>query len=76
MVGMLRGQLTKANTASWHLNIEVVVTEISTSVGGLHDHLLASNGGGCEREPRVLLACYLAVVHSLSRLTRSNRSTS
>jgi hypothetical protein len=43
--------LTDTNTATGDSEVELTLSEISASIRGLYDHLLASNRGRCEREP-------------------------
>jgi hypothetical protein len=51
---------------TWHCNIEVVLTEVTTSVGGLHNHLLALNWARCEGQPRDEMSAML-VYYGLNR---------
>jgi hypothetical protein len=45
-----------ANAASGHLDIEVVLAEVATGVGGLDDHGLAGHRTGCEAQTNQSLA--------------------
>jgi hypothetical protein len=42
--------VVNTNTATGHSDVEVIVSEVATRIGGLHDHLLATDGAGCERQ--------------------------
>jgi hypothetical protein len=38
------------DTTPWNINVKVVLAEITTGIGGLDNHLLASNRAGSEGE--------------------------
>jgi hypothetical protein len=40
--------VVNSNASAWHGDVEVVLSEVTAGVGGLDDHLLATDGSGCE----------------------------
>jgi hypothetical protein len=75
MVSVLSWGVWERGLRTWHSDVEVVLAEITASVGGLHNHLLATDRTGCERQPEVAISVSRFVKGSRVKLTRSRHST-
>lgn len=45
---LARACIVDSDAAAWHGDVEVVLSEVTAGVGGLDDHLLPTEGAGCE----------------------------
>jgi hypothetical protein len=43
--------VVNSNASAWHGDVEVVLSEVTAGVGGLDNHLLATDRPGCEGQP-------------------------
>jgi hypothetical protein len=75
MVSVLNWGVWEGGLRTWHRDVEVVLTEITASVGGLHNHLLATDRAGCESQPEVAILVLCFVNGIGEKLTRSRHST-